>query len=356
MKIGIGLYRHMLRRDNYRFARQLGCTHVVIHLVDYYRKPDGGGNVDNQPVGSASGGWGIAGDPAALWSADDLIAIRKEIEAEGLTLEAIENFDPAFWYDVLLDGPRKEEQLEGLKRLIRSIGKAGIPIMGYNFSIAGVASRITGNFARGGAETVGVRGIDQTSLPLGMVWNMVYDQDAPTGVLPPITREELWQRLEHFLKVILPVAEESGVKMAAHPDDPPAETVRSTPRLVYRPELYQRLIDIDPSPSNTLEFCLGTIAEMTDSDAYAAIDRYSAQGRLGYVHCRNVHGKIPDYVETFIDDGDIDILRVLAILKRNDYDGVVIPDHTPLPTCDAPWHTGMAFAIGYLHAALASLR
>jgi len=355
MKLGIGLYKHMLRRENYRFARQIGCSHVVIHLVDYYRQPAGETSSDNQPVGSTAGGWGIAGDPHGLWTDEVLTALRKEIESEGLVLEAIENFDPAFWYDVLLDGPRKHEQLEGLKALIRSIGKAGIPVMGYNFSIAGVASRITGNFARGGAESVGVHEVDQTPLPLGMVWNMVYDQTAPSGTLPQITSEELWQRLEYFLKAILPVAEEAGVKMAAHPDDPPAATVRSTPRLVYRPDLYQRLIDIDPSPSNALEFCLGTIAEMAEGDVYEATERYSAQGRLGYVHCRNIRGKMPRYEESFIDDGDIDVLRVLSILKRNHYEGVIIPDHTPLLCCEGGWHAGMAFAIGYLHAALAAL-
>jgi len=188
-----------------------------------------------------------------------------------------------------------------------------------------------------------------------MVWNMVYDQTAPSGTLPQITSEELWQRLEYFLKAILPVAEEAGVKMAAHPDDPPAATVRSTPRLVYRPDLYQRLIDIDPSPSNALEFCLGTIAEMAEGDVYEATERYSAQGRLGYVHCRNIRGKMPRYEESFIDDGDIDVLRVLSILKRNHYEGVIIPDHTPLLCCEGGWHAGMAFAIGYLHAALAAL-
>jgi len=344
MKVGIGLYKHMLTRENYRFARQLGCTHVVIHLVDYNRRPEVADGRDNQPVGTSSSGWGVAGSPNALW----------EIEGEGLVLEAIENFDPAFWYDVLLDGPKKEQQIEGLKRLIRSIGAAGIPIMGYNFSIAGVAGRTTGSFARGGAESVGVHGVDETPLPLGMVWNMVYDPHAPTGTLPPVSHDELWRRLEYFLNEILPVAEEAGVKMAAHPDDPPAPTVRSTPRLVYSPELYQRLIDINPSTSNALEFCLGTIAEMADGDVYEATERYSSQGRLAYVHFRNIRGRMPDYEETFIDEGDIDMNRLIGILKKNGYEGVIIPDHTPLVSCAAPWHAGMAFAIGYIKAAIAS--
>ena len=69
---------------------------------------------------------------------EELAALRKEINDAGLKLEAIENFDPAHWHDVLLDGPKKEQQLENLKTIIRNLGRAGSPIMGYNFSIAGV--------------------------------------------------------------------------------------------------------------------------------------------------------------------------------------------------------------------------
>src|SRR6266496_3470459 len=173
MKLGLGLYRHMLTRENFQFARQAGATHLVIHLVDYFK---GGAHNprDNQPTGTDQG-WGLAGDPNQLWTLEELTTIRKAVEAEGLKLEAIENFDPAHWHDVLLDGPKKVQQLENLKTMIRALGRAGIPIMGYNFSIAGVAARVKGPFARGGAESVGMDGVDDTPLPNGMVWNMVYD-------------------------------------------------------------------------------------------------------------------------------------------------------------------------------------
>ncbi len=354
MKLGIGLYRHMLSPAAYRFARQLGCSHVIIHLVEYTRGEKTPEPPNNQPVGSA-GGWGAAGDPDRLWSTKELRAIKGDIEAEGLVLQGIENFDPAHWYDVLLDGPRRAAQMEGLKRLVRRIGEAGIPMMGYNFSIAGVAGRVSGPFARGGAESVGVEGIDQTPIPRGMVWNMTYDPHAPAGTLGPVTSEELWDRLTRFLGEIIPVAEEAGVVMAAHPDDPPAPVVRSTPRLVYQPSLYQRLLDAKPSASNALEFCVGTIAEMTEGDVYEATERYSSQDKVAYVHLRNIRGRIPRYHEVFIDEGDIDIMRVLRILKKNRYQGILIPDHTPLVECGAPWHAGMAYALGYMRAALQSI-
>jgi mannonate dehydratase len=148
------------------------------------------------------------------------------------------------------------------------------------------------------------------------------------------------------------VAEEEGVKLAAHPDDPPVPVLRKTPRLVYQPQLYQRLIDMHSSPSNGLEFCLGSIAEMTQGDVYQATEQYSRQDKVFYVHFRNVTGTVPRYREVFVDEGDIDMVRILRILRDNDFNGVLIPDHTPQMHCEAPWHAGMAFAMGYMKSAI----
>lgn len=353
MKLGLGLYRHLLTRENFQFARQAGATHIVAHLVDYFR---GGKHnpTDNQPTGNDSG-WGRAGDPDQLWTTEELIALRRETNSAGLELAAIENFDPAHWHDVLLDGPRKKQHLENVRTIIRRVGEAGIPILGYNFSIAGVCGRVTGPFARGQATSVGMDGPLDAPMPRGMAWNMVVDPDAPPGHEPVPTHEELWQRLAEFLDAALPVAEEAGVTLAAHPDDPPMPTMRGQPRLVYQPEMFQRLLDLRPSRASALEFCIGTIAEMTNGDVYEATNQYSRQGKLAYVHFRNITGKVPHYRETFVDDGDIDMLRVLRILKRNKFEGVIIPDHTPQMTCAAPWHAGMAYALGYMRAALQTI-
>lgn len=353
MKLGFGLYKHMLNEQNYRFAKQCGATHLVIHLVDYFGHNK---NKADQPIGGKSG-WGLAGNPDEIWSYEELSAIKKEIDDHGLKLEAIENFDPAHWHDILLDGPKKELQMTNLKKLIRNVGAAGIPIFGYNFSLAGVSSRSTGSYARGEAISVGMEGVpDEPSIPNGMVWNMVFNQNAPKGLMPKVTHNELWERLQYFLDHIIPVAEEAGVIMAAHPDDPPLPYIRNTPRLVYQPDMYQRLIDMKPSPSNCLEFCLGSIAEMTEGDVHNATDQYSKQNKIGYVHFRNVVGKVPFYKEVFVDEGDIDMFKVLRILKKNNFEGVLIPDHTPQMSSDGGWYAGMAYAMGYMKAAIMSIK
>lgn len=352
MKLGLGLYRHMLTAENYRFARQCGCTHIVAHLVNYF---------DREPrlPGVAPDGWGRAGDPGRLWTEAELIELRRSIEAEGLELAAIENFDPAHWHDILLDGPRKREQLENIKQMIRAAGRAGIPVIGYNFSIAGVWGHVRGPWARGGAESVAFLGPDgpaEAPIPAGMVWNMIYDETAmSTGaVRPPVTDEQLWHRLGEFLREVVPVAEAAGVRLAAHPDDPPMPTLRGHARLVYQPALYQRLLDLHPSRANALEFCIGSLAEMSEGDIYAAVEQYARQGAIAYIHFRNVRGKVPRYHEVFVDEGDVDMLRVVRILRECGYDGVLIPDHTPQMKCAAPWHAGMAYALGFMRSAIST--
>lgn len=348
MKLGLGLYRQSLTPDNFRFARQAGCTHLVVHLVDYFQDNHLHGTDENRH-------WGVTRNEGRLWTEDELRDLRRAINAAGLQLEAIENLDPAFWYDVLLDGPKKQQQLEDLKTLVRRLGKVGIPTLGYNFSIAGVWGHVEGTYARGEAVSVGFLGPDgpkEIPIPKGHVWNMVYDPDAPAGDIGAVTCDQLWQRLQDFLTEIVPVAEEAGVRLAAHPDDPPMPTIRGTARLVYQPQLYQRLLDLVPSPNNALEFCLGSLQEMSEGNVYESIERYGRQNAIAYVHFRNVKGKVPRYHEVFVDEGDLDMFEALRALRRVGYDGVLIPDHTPQLSCDAPWHAGMAFALGYMKAAL----
>lgn len=347
MRLGIGLYKDMLRQENYRFARQAGCTDIIAHLANYYTD----GAIVPETDGSHNYGVTEIGDE---WSLDSLTSLRREIEAEGLHLEGIENFNPAGWYDILLDGPLKQKQMGNLKTIIKNVGMAGIPVFGYNFSIAGVWGHTRRNAARGGADTACFDREDGGAdfpIPKGQVWNMTYDPDAPKGILEKVTQEELWERWTYFINEITPVAEEYGVKMAAHPDDPPMPEMRGQARLVYNPGYYQKMVDINPSPANCFEFCMGSIQEMREGNIYEAIERYAPMGRLAYIHFRNVKGKVPHYVEAFVDDGDIDMMRCVRLLKKYEYDGVLIPDHTPQMECRAPWHAGMAYALGYMRAA-----
>ena len=234
----------------------------------------------------------------------------------------------------------------------------GIPILGYNFSIAGVWGWTKGPFGRGGAPSVGfdAERIDaQKPIPAGMVWNMTYDPAAPPGHVPPISDDEIWQRLADFLQALVPVAEENGVRLAAHPDDPPVERLRGTARLVNQPWKYQACWTSPQSGQRP-----GVLPGHAPGDERGRRLRSprppQPAGNIAYIHFRNVRGRVPRYHEVFVDEGDLDMLRVVRILHRNGYQGVIIPDHTPEMTCAAPWHAGMAFALGYILCADARRR
>lgn len=349
MKIGLGLYRQMLNDANFRFAQQLGCTHVVAHLEDYFSARP------KLSRGDASG-WGAAAD-VPPWSFAEFRDLKDRMARFGLELAAIENFAVRHWSDILLDGPRKQAQMAALKQMIRDAGRAGVPCIGYNFSIAGVWGWTRGPFARGGAMSVGfdADAIDPDEpIPEGMVWNMALRDDLGPQSLPPVSREEVWRRYAWFLQELVPVAEEAGVRLAAHPDDPPMETLRGAARLINRPDTWQRAFDLCPSPANVAELCLGSLQEMPGDEIYDLVADLARNDRIGYIHFRNVRGKVPKYHEVFLDEGDIDMMRVIRILKQAGYQGVLIPDHTPELECDAPWHAGKAFAIGYMKALIAA--
>lgn len=176
MKLGIGFYQKMLTKENFRYARQMGCTHVVAHLTDYH-------TIDRR----------IDLDlHKEMYSLENLLRLKREINEEGLEFHAIENFCPAHWHDILLDGPKKMEQLDEIKMIIRNAGIAGISTIGYNFSIAGVWGLTEKPAARGKAMTAVFHDPDHTPVPNGMVWNMIYHNEAEEGILKDITHEELW--------------------------------------------------------------------------------------------------------------------------------------------------------------------
>ncbi|MBI4014031.1 MAG: mannonate dehydratase [Candidatus Rokubacteria bacterium] len=347
MKVGLGLYRESLTRENFLFAKQAGATHIVAHLTNYF--------ADKNPSlsrGSDLDGWGDCSNDKP-WTYEQLADLVKFARANDLEIAALENVSPRFWSDILLDGPEKATQMAGLKCLVRDMGKAGIPCLGYNFSIAGVWGWTRDRFARGEALSVGfdLAKIDSAApIPDGVVWNMRYRKGRAGAKPVQVSDTELWQRLAWFLKELVPVAEEAGVMLAAHPDDPPVNALRGTARLVNQPDKYDKLFSIVESPASGAELCLGTVAEMSTGDVYERVRSFARRGKIGYIHFRNVRGKVPVYYETFIDDGDIDMAEIVRILRDEKYMGVMIPDHTPEMECPSPWHAGKAYALGYMRA------
>lgn len=168
----------------------------------------------------------------------------------------------------------------------------------------------------------------------------------------------MWQRLQYFLTSAVPVAEESGVTLAAHPDDPPVPELRGMARLLVSTPKLKRLIDLVPSPRNCLAFCQGTISTMAGVELPQTIRHFATQDKIAYVHFRNVKGTYPAWQEVFIDEGDIDMLDTMRIYKECGFDGTMIPDHTPPMDFAGErwWETGMAYALGYMQACRQALK
>ena len=334
MKLGLGMHPERWSDAHLAMARQLGCETVVPWV----------------PFGPGDG----------VWHEEQFAALKAQAERHGLELAAIENFHWEHIDHIVLGEEGRDEQLENLCRTIENAGRCGIPCFGYNFSCCGVQGYYAevGNAAGRGLASLKCfdeSKVDHAPQPNRKFWfKDEIARRSPEGFIPPVGEDEFWGRIRYFLDAVLPTAEKAGVKLCAHPEDPPIPFLKGTYRALHSVEGLRRLLALSPSPSNCLEFCQGTVSTMAGVDIYAAIEEFASSGRIGYVHFRNTSGTRPRYNEVFIDDGYVDMKRAMAIYERCGFDGTVIPDHTPRLTAADWWETGMAFALGYMRGIMRS--
>ena len=165
------------------------------------------------------------------------------------------------------------------------------------------------------------------------------------------SEEEMWDNLEHWIRIITPVAEEEEVRLGIHPCDPPVKLLGGIPQLLRSFDAYRRLIEIYPSDCNAIEFCQGTFSEMEGDDIYEMIRYFGERDKILYVHFRNVSGQVPRFHEEFVNTGYVDMYRAMKIYHQVGFDGFFIDDHVPQTFQDTSWgHRGRAFANGYIQA------
>jgi mannonate dehydratase len=272
---------------------------------------------------------------------DQLRAIADHYARFGLPLKVAEA-GPAI-DRIVMGKDGAAEQIERYKRIVGHLGKLGVEVIAYNFmpQVSEDAMVVRTRFdatTRGGARTSGFRRADVTSTTM------------PHGETP-IPYERMWDNLERFLKAVVPAAEAAGVRLAMHPDDPPITPLCGLERIMGSIASFDRLLAISKSPANAITFCIGCFAEM-GADISGLVERY--RDRIPYVHVRDIRGTIDDFVETFPDDGQNDLVAIFRKLHEIGFDGYVRSDHAPqLATdeSDAPegyFMQGHIFAIGYL--------
>jgi mannonate dehydratase len=307
VRVAIGQFAE-LSDERLRFARQLGVSGVLL----------------NTPR--------IPGE--TRWEFRDLVALRGRCEAYGLQLEALENTPLHFYDKAILGLPGRDEQIENYQETIRNMGRAGIPVLGYHWMANGVWRTSTGPVGRGGAEVTGFDAELVRNAPL--THGRVY------------TEEELWDNYIYFMKAVLPVAEEAGVRLALHPDDPPIPSLGGVPRLFRSFEGFRRAMEAVPSPMSGLDFCVGSWSEMGPG-VLEALRYFGERGKVFYVHFRDVQGHVPRFQECFLGEGNLDPVDVMLTLKQVGFDGFMIDDHVPRMVDDTPWgHRGRAYSTGYL--------
>ncbi|MET0744524.1 MAG: mannonate dehydratase [Microvirga sp.] len=274
-----------------------------------------------------------------------LSAIRDRYRRHGLAWKIAES-GPAIDRIVMgKEGARG--QTERYARIVRHLGRLGVEVVAYNFmpqvsEDAMVARTSFGMPTRGGALTSAFRLADFHD-------GMIAHEEVP------IPREQMWDNLERFLRAVLPSAEDAGVRLAMHPDDPPMPELCGLSRIMGSVEDFERLLALSGSQANALTFCIGCFAER-GYDIPSLARRFAP--RTAFLHIRDIRGSLEDFHETFPDDGQTDLAAVLRAFVSAGFEGYARSDHAPrLATETAPEHDGYGmqghiFGIGYLRGLL----
>ncbi len=270
----------------------------------------------------------------------DYYASRRELfENAGLRVYGFGNMNVHCNDALVLNLPNRDEKLEEYKAHLRNLGRAGIPYTTYAHMANGVWS----------TDAEATRG----SAPA-----RAFNLDTAPAAQPTHGRryseQEIWDNFAYFIGEAAPVAEEAGVKIGIHPDDPPLPELGGVPRCIFSTyDGYRRALEIADSPNVGVCFCCGCWLEGGDGmgkGILEAICELGAEGKIFKVHFRNVNQPLPHFVESFLDDGYMDMYDVMKALREVDVHGVAIPDHIPQMADDH--RLGAAYTIGYMNALL----
>lgn len=291
-----------------------------------------------------------------FWEVDDLVDLRTRCSDRGLKLEVIENLPNGSYEHIIVAGPNRDFQIEGYQRSIRNMASAEIPILGFHFMPDGVWRTSTSTLTRGGATATAynhdlVRYGNKAAYPA----NVVHPSSLSDG---GVTADELWRNYEYFLDAVLPVADEVGLKLAQHPDDPPVEEINGVARIFNSPDAYKRAFEISRgSKAWGVNLCLGTFSEMSGSVAGEEMIRhFGPLDRIRYVHFRDVQGAVPSFVECFLGEGNYDPVEMIRLLDEVGFQGWLQDDHVPSMSFDSAYgHRARAYEIGKMQGILSTL-
>lgn len=300
------------------------------------------------------------------WQTADLLALRMRCENHGLRLEGIENLPVEFYLRAMLGLPGRDEEIDNVRTTIANLGRAGIGVLGYNFMPQSVWRTSLSGIGRGGAVVSGFdaaiaadpsrradilvarrdRRVEDSKDSWVAGSHIVFD--VAVGI------DQMWANHTYFIRAVLPAAEDAGVRLALHPDDPPVPELDGIGRIFTSVDALRRASETAASPAWGVGLCLGTVSEMGGQAAVLeAIDHFGTRREIVYVHLRDVQGTGGRFVECFLGEGNFDPVLILRRLLEVGFDGFILDDHTPSLVNDSSYgHRGRAHAIGYLQGIL----
>jgi mannonate dehydratase len=303
-------------------------------------------------------------EPLSEWTTELLTSYRERCAKYGIDLEMMHLIgsgsalkDEATGAIFLQPSDARQRQLDLVCDVIRMAGQAGLRGFNYNITILGHL-RTESTTGRGGArlstfdyEELITKGSPREKGATG-------SSEFEDG---PADADEMWERIDYWLKRVIPVAEEYNVQLACHPSDPGigvGNTYRGVDRVLGMSEGFKKLISLYDSPCNGLNFCVGCMSECLENPAeevYDVIRYFGERKKIFNIHYRNIKGGLRKFVEVFPDEGDVDMIKVLRTLKEVDYPYMIMPDHVPGISGPEPGRVGYAYVFGYIHAALAAV-
>ena len=280
------------------------------------------------------------GEPGV--SFDELQALRQRLARYNLRIYSAVHYAYRS-LDVQLGRPGRDRQIEIYRRFLRDAGKLEIPVASYDFHPANIYT----------TRMIEYRGYSTREFDLNDFRSRVEKQQFEREY----SADEIWANYTYFVKAVLPVAEQAGVKMALHPDDPPLAKMNGVAKLFVNYEGYRRAEEISGgSPNWGLTFCVGTWLEggsAMGKDVFQMIRDFGGRGKIFEIHLRNVTSPLPRFNETFPDDGFADLYQVIKALRQVGYSGALEPDHVPHLAGDTGMlRAGTAYSIACLRAML----
>lgn len=307
----LALILSLNQRERWTLAKQIGVTHAIAGGINYRRS-----------------------EPSQI--AQIMKDAVKEYNDAGITVSGLEG-DLINMKRIKEGLPGRDEDIERYCQVLKAMGEAGLPMVCYNFmAVIGWYRTMFDVKERGGALT--------------SRFNL--EESKQQGQAGDISEEKMWDNFTYFIQNVMPAAEEAGVQMALHPDDPPLTPLRGVGRIFISGESFRRAMALAPSPYNGVTFCQANFKAMGE-DLEALIHEFGEQNKIFFVHFRDIRGTKENFQETFHDNGDTDMVKVLKAYHDAGVDGPIRPDHAPTLAGESNANPGYAiqgkmFAIAYM--------